>query len=83
MSTGMVKKLYLDSVVKPEMTVWFSIVFENSTKFFVEVMQDFNHPSHQREVKTISAADLEEHDINGVSMKKLVTARLNQFYGFK
>jgi hypothetical protein len=78
----MVKKLYLDSTVKPEGTVWFTLVFENPTKFFVEELHDSNLPFVKHRVETISAADLDERTINGVSMKKVVVAKLNEVYGF-
>lgn len=78
----MVKKLHLDSVIQPDGTVWFTLVFENPTKFFVEELHDSNLPFIKHKIRTISAADLEEHAINGVCMSKLVKSKLKEVYGF-
>ena len=74
----MAKKVHLDSVAKPNGTVWFTLVFENPASFFVEERFDSNRPFSNNKIKEIKPGEFSGHVVNGVSLSKLVNFQLNE-----
>lgn len=74
----MPKKVHLDSVNKAQGTVWFTLVFDNPDRFFVEERFDSNQPFLKNKVKEIKPGEFDQHTVNGVSLSKLVNLQLNE-----
>ena len=72
----MPKKIHLDSVIKPNGSVWYTLIFESSQSFYVEERTDSNLPFLKNQVTHIAPTDFYKHTINGTSLRKLVAARL-------
>lgn len=78
----MARKYHLDSVTKPEGTVRFTLVFEDTRNFFVEERHDSHRPDAEKIVKNIPPSEFGKHLVNGVSLIKLVAARLDEAQNF-
>jgi hypothetical protein len=74
----MSKKIHLDSMNKPEGTVWFTLVFENEKQFYVEKCYDTNLAFIKNRLEKIDPTEFGKHSINGVSLAKLVETKLSE-----
>ncbi|HEU6448482.1 MAG TPA: hypothetical protein VFV23_08600 [Verrucomicrobiae bacterium] len=74
----MQKRHHLDEINKPDGIIWFTLVFEDYTNFFVESYNDSNKPFIAERLKNISVRDFDKYEVNGVPLKKLVAAKLEE-----
>jgi|HubBroStandDraft_1064217.scaffolds.fasta_scaffold1389428_1 hypothetical protein len=73
----MAKKIHLDSIERPEGTIWFTLVMENDKEFFVEKTIDTKLPTLKNKVEKIPPSDFSKHIVNGKSLTTLIAERIN------
>ena len=65
-------RFHLDSVSTKDGTLWFTLVIENPTNYFVELYNDSSQPFLTERTKIIKPIDFKNHQVNGVPLVKLV-----------
>jgi len=71
-------RFYLDSMDRPDGTLWFTLVYENSTTFFVEQYNDSAFSFMTGRSKNIKPAEFPHYTVNGVPLVTLVDTKLKQ-----
>ena len=71
-------RIYLDAIHRPEGTTWFTLVFKDSSTFFVEQFNDSILSFLTGRTKTIRPAEFEDYSINGTPLSRLVEAKLKE-----
>lgn len=70
-------KIHLDSMEKPEGTIWFTLIVENNKEFFVEKTIDSKLSYGRNKVEKIAPDDFGKHIVNGKNLKTLIADRIN------
>ena len=71
-------RFYLDSVNRPEGTIWFTLVLKDSSTFFVEQFSDSVLSFLTGRTKTIRPDDFGNYSINGKSLAEVVENKLRE-----
>jgi hypothetical protein len=71
-------RYYLDSINRPEGTIWLTLVLEDSANYFVEQFNDSTLSFLTGRVKKIKPADFDGHIVNGTPLAKLVEVKLSE-----
>lgn len=74
----MEKRFYLDSDHRPEGTIWYTLVFENPTTYFVERFNDSVLSFLTGRVKKIRPSEFNGQTVNGVRLAELVETKLKE-----
>jgi len=70
-------KIHLDSMEKPEGTIWFTLIVENNKEFFVEKTTDSKLPHSRNKIEKITPSDFSKHVVNGKNLMTLIADRIN------
>jgi len=71
-----VERFHLDSVKDREGTIWFTLVMEDPTNYFVEQYNDSQFGTAQQRTMCISRDKLKNHNVNGIPLITLVENKL-------
>gem|GEM_PF-1246393 len=74
----MAQRFHLEQEEHPEGTIWFTLVFESYANFFVERYNDSDMAFIVNRLQEIRLKDFDKYLVNGVPLKKLVAARLEE-----
>jgi len=62
--------------------VWFTLVFEYGSEFFVERYDDSHLQIKEKRLQIIPSVDFKKHQLNGVSLRQLVDEKFKEIqYG--
>jgi len=74
----MTTRYYLDAIHQPEGTTWFTLVFEDTTNYFVERFNDSTLSFLTGRVKKIRPSDFRDHFVNNIPLAEVVEAKLRE-----
>src|SRR6185369_2082003 len=69
-------RFHLGSISEDSGTIWFTLVVDSPSNFFVERYNDSTQPFIRDRLKTIKPSEFGKHQINGVSLNKIVGSKL-------
>lgn len=73
-------RYHLDSTEGNEGTIWFTLVFDNSTQFFVEKYNDSSRVFVKERFKKIYPDEFGGYQINSIPLGKLVASKLKEIH---
>jgi hypothetical protein len=74
----MAQRFHLDLVNTTDGTIWFTLVVDDPVGYFVEEYNDSPNVFIKGRTKLITPCDLAKHEVNGVSLIKLVENKLQE-----
>ena len=71
-------RIPLGSLNKPDGVTWFTLVFEYGSELFVEEYNDFYNKAPGAPLKKIPSNEFSKHEINGISLRKIVDEKFKE-----
>jgi hypothetical protein len=76
------KRIHLGSTATAEGIIWFTLVFEYGSEFFVERYNDSHLDVKEKRLQIIPSNEFKKHLVNGVSLRQLVDEKFKEIpYG--
>jgi hypothetical protein len=76
----MATRVHLGSVEKLDGTVWFTLVIDNLSTFYVEQYNDSRQPLIRERIKTINPAEFNHYEVNGTPLSTLVETKMKEIF---
>jgi len=74
----MAKRYHLDSIQTPSGTIWYTLVFESPSNYFVEQYNDTTLPFVKDRVRKIPQSEIPRCSVNSVPLNKLVEIKMKE-----
>jgi len=72
------KRIHLGSTTTPNGNVWFTLVFEYGSEFFVERYDDSDLNIKEKRLQIIPSNEFKKHLLNGVPLRQLVDEKFKE-----
>jgi len=74
----MAPRHHLDSIQTPAGIIWYTLIFESPSNYFVEQCVDTNLPLLKDRVRKIQPSEFPKCSVNGIPLNKLVEIKMKE-----